>query len=102
VPVAVVEATVKVSVDDPEPGAAKDTGLKPAVTPAGRPEAERVTAESKPSTTAVLTVVAAVLPWTAETEAGDAEIVKLGVCVEEPASALIRPLLGLPHPVTRS
>ena len=37
VPVAVVEATVMVMVEEPEPGAAMDVGLKPTVTPVGWP-----------------------------------------------------------------
>lgn len=45
VPVAVVEATVTVTVELPEPGAAMDVGLKPTVTPVGWPLALRAMAE---------------------------------------------------------
>lgn len=93
---------MNVSVELPEPGAASEAGLKLAVTPEGNPEADSVTAASKPSTTVELIVEAALLPLTTETEFGEAASVKLGVCVEEPASALISPVFGLPHPVTRS
>ena len=101
-PVAVVEATVSVAVDDPEPGAAIDVGLKPTVTPLGWPEAVRATAESNPPETAVVMVDDPLLPTTTETDVGDAASVKAGVWLVG-ASALIRPVpLGLPQPVTRS
>jgi hypothetical protein len=48
---------VNVSFDAPEPGAAKEVGLKLAVTPEGRPDADRETAESKlPATVEVMEV----------------------------------------------
>ena len=56
VPRVAVEETVKVSVELPEPGAAIEAGLKEAVTPAGRPEAESAMAELKPPETAVVIV----------------------------------------------
>ncbi len=81
VPRVAVEATVKVSVELPEPGAAIEDGLKEAVTPAGRPEAESAMAALKPPETAVVTVTLPVLPWTIEIEVGEAAIVKSGVVV---------------------
>lgn len=45
VPVTAFDATVKVTVDVPEPGAAMGVGLKPTVTPVGWPDALRETAE---------------------------------------------------------
>src|SRR3954468_20173656 len=70
---------VKVSTELPEPGAAIEDGLKEAVTPAGRPEAERAMAALKPPETAVVIVEVLVLPCTTETELGAAAIVKSGV-----------------------
>jgi len=79
VPVAEVEATVRVRVEVPDPGAAMEVGLKAAVTPVGKPLADKATAASKPSTTAVVIVEAPLLPCTTERELGEAERVKLGV-----------------------
>jgi len=79
VPSVAVEEAVKVTVELPEPGAAIEAGLKEAVTPAGRPEADSEMALLKPPETAVVTVEVPVLPWTTETEAGAAETVKSGV-----------------------
>ena len=53
-PGATVDATVMVAVDEPEPGAAMDVGLKVIVTPDGAPDAERATAELKPPEIAVV------------------------------------------------
>jgi hypothetical protein len=79
VPVATVDATVNVAVEEPEPGAAIDDGLKETVTPEGCPEAERATALLKPPETVVEIVEAPDDPWTTGTETGDAEIAKSGV-----------------------
>ena len=95
-------ATLKVTVDDPEPGAAIDAGLKLTVTPFGAPEALNATAELNPPDTAVVIVEPPLLPATTETAVGEAEMVNAGVCVVPPVSAAIRPAFGLPHPVTRS
>lgn len=78
VPLVAVLPTVNVSVELPPPGAAMDAGLKLAVTPVGRPEAERETAELKPPLTVVEIVVLPELPWMTERLAGDALSVKLG------------------------
>jgi hypothetical protein len=102
VPVAVVEATVKVIVELPEPGAAIEEGLKLTVTPVGWPLAVKATAESKPPETVVVIVEAPLLPCTTLTEAGEAAMVNAGLVLVG-ASALISPVpLGLPQPVTRS
>lgn len=102
VPVAVVEATVIVNVEVPEPGAAIDVGLKPTVTPVGRPDAVKPMAALKPPETAVVIVELPLLPCTTETDPGEEEMVKLGDGVVE-ASALIRLApLGLPQPVSKS
>jgi hypothetical protein len=102
VPAAIVEATVKVAVEDPDPGATIDVGLKPTVTPVGAPDALSAIAELNPPDTAVVIVELPLLPAATVREEGAAEIVNAGVCVVDPESAAIRPLLGLPHPVTRS
>lgn len=78
VPVMAVLPTVNVNVELPLPGAAMDAGLKLAVTPVGRPEAESDTAELKPPLTVVEIVVLPELPWMTERLAGDALSVKLG------------------------
>jgi hypothetical protein len=94
------EPTVSDIVEVPFP--VIDAGLKPTVTPVGCPEAESVTAESKPPLTVLVTVVLPELPCTTDTELGDAERLKPEVVVD-PASALIRPdPFGLPQPVARS
>ena len=102
VPVVVVEATVKVTVELPEPGAAMDVGLKPTVTPVGWPVAVKATAELKPPEMAVVMVEVPLLPCATETEVGEAEIVKFGV-VDVRARALIRLVpFGLPQPLSKS
>jgi hypothetical protein len=78
VPVAAVALAVNVRVEVPLPGAAMDEGLKLAVTPAGRPDAERATAELKPPLTVVETDELPEVPCVTERLAGEAVIVKLG------------------------
>ena len=78
VPLMAVLPTVNVSVELPPPGAPMDAGLKLAVTPVGRPDAERDTAELKPPLTTVEIVVLPELPWMTERLAGDAVSVKFG------------------------
>ena len=95
------DATATVIVEDPEPGAAMEMGLKVTVTPDGWPEADKVMAELKPPVTVLVTVDIPELPCATETEAGEAERLKLGV--GGAASALSKPLpFGLPQPVARS
>ncbi len=99
----VFDATVKVAVEVPEPGAPIDDGLKPTVTPDGRvPVVLRATAELNPPETPVVMVEVPLLPCTTESEVGEAEMVKAGFWVVDPVRAPKRPALGLPHPVTRS
>ena len=52
----------RVRVELPPPGAAIELGLKLAVTPAGRPAADKETAELKPLLTVVATAVLPELP----------------------------------------
>lgn len=102
VPVAVVDATVMVMVEVPEPGAAMDVGLNATVTPVGWPDAVNATAALKPPETAVVIVDVPELPCTTETEVGEAEMVKFGV-FDVGASALISAApFGLPQPVAKS
>ena len=97
-----LEATVKVAVDVPEPGAAMDVGLKLTVTPVGWPLAVSAIAELKPPETAVVMVEVPLLPRTTETAVGEAEMLNAGVVLVG-ASALISPVpFGLPQPVTKS
>lgn len=79
VPVVAVLLAVNVSVELPLPGATMDVGLKLAVTPAGKPEADNDTAELKPPLTVVEMVLAPVVPWVTLTDAGDAPTVKSAV-----------------------
>jgi hypothetical protein len=76
--VVVVEATAIVIVEEPDPGAAIEAGLKVTVTPVGWPDAERETALLKPPETVVEIVELPELPRTTETEVGEAAIVKFG------------------------
>jgi len=72
----VEEATVIVMLDVPAP--VIEPGLKPTVTPAGWPLADKEIAELKPPVTALVIVELPELPCTTETEAGDADRVKPG------------------------
>lgn len=102
VPVAVVDATVMVIVELPEPGAANDAGLKLTVTPDGCPLADNATLESNPPDVATVMVDIPGLPRTTETELGEAEMLKLGD-VDVGASALINAVpFGLPQPLAKS
>src|ERR1017187_625524 len=85
-------------VEDPEPGAAIDTGLNVAVVPLGSPVALRAIAELKPPEPTVVIVVVNVLfplvPWGTENEFGEAVMVnpRTGVTVRETvAVCVVRP-----------
>ena len=80
-PATVVEATAIDAVELPEPGAAMDVGLKVTVTPVGWPLAVNATAELKPPDTVVVIVEDPLLPCATETEVGEAEMAKFGVCL---------------------
>ena len=88
VPVVAVPLAVRVSVELPLPGAAIDAGLKLAVTPEGKPEAERETAALKPPLTVVDTVLVPELPWTTDTLEGEALTAKSGVAAEVTVSVM--------------
>jgi hypothetical protein len=66
-----------VIVDDPEPGAAIEVGLKLTVTPLGWPVADKAIAESNPPETVVVIVDVPLEPGATETEAGEGEMVKV-------------------------
>ena len=101
VPVAAVAATVKVNVEVPEPGAAMDAGLKAAVTPEGRPEADSATAELNPPETVVVTVEVPVLPCATETDVGEAASVNAGTGAEVTVSEMVAVCVMLsPVPLT--
>ena len=77
VPVLAPEDTVNLRVDFPVP--VMDAGLKLAVTSAGKPLADKVTAESNPPETVLVIVVLPELPLRTLTEVGEALRVKLPV-----------------------
>ena len=72
VPAAVVEPAVRVKVELPEPGAARDDGLKVAVTPAGVPEADNATADEKLPLIEEVTPTDPLAPCATESVVGDA------------------------------
>lgn len=75
---------------------------KVAVTPLGKPEADRVTLPVNPPTSVTVIVLVPVPPCVTVTLLGEAESVKLGDD-DEGASRLIVPVVfGLPQPVHRS
>lgn len=100
VPAAADEATVSVMVEVPAP--VIEVGVKPTVTPAGWPDADKPMAELNPPVTVLVMVEFPELPCATETEAGEADRLKPGVD-ELPASAVIRAApFGLPQPVAKS
>jgi hypothetical protein len=89
VPVAVVEATVNVAVDVPEPGAAIEVGATVTVMPAGAPLAVRATAALKPLAIVDVIVDEPLVPCLTLTLAGDADSAKSGTG----AAVTVRPTL---------
>jgi hypothetical protein len=81
VPVVAVLLAVNVRVELPLPGAAIEIGLKLAVTPAGKPDAESETAELNPPLMVVEIVEVPELPCATDTLVGEALTVKSGVAV---------------------
>jgi hypothetical protein len=82
VPVAAVAEAVSVRVEFTLPFAGGVTGLgeKAAVTPLGRPVAVSVVAELKLFWLVMVMVLVPLAPWTTVREAGEAPMVKFGVC----------------------
>jgi hypothetical protein len=81
VAVVAVLVTEKVRVELPLPGAAIEAGLKLAVTPEGRPDADKDTVALNPPLTVIETVVLPELPWVTDRLAGETLIAKSGVAV---------------------
>lgn len=79
VPVVADDVADNVRVEDPEPGAEIDVGLKLALTPDGRPDADNDKAELKPPETVVEMVELPEPPWVTETDVGEALMAKFGV-----------------------
>lgn len=84
-----VDATARVRVDDPEPGAAIDAGLKVAVTPVGWPVAVNAIALLKPPETVVVSVELPLPPCTTETAVGEAASVNAGTGAEVTVSVIV-------------
>ena len=78
-----------VNVDDPEPGAGMLVGLKPAVTPEGKPLAERAIAELNPPEMAAVIEEVPELPGATVSEAGLAEREKPGVPLDVTVSVTL-------------
>lgn len=89
VPVVAVLLTEKVRVELPFPGAAMLPGLKLAVTPEGRPEADNEIAELKPPLTEVEIVLVPEPPWATDRLVGEALRLKLGVAAAVMVSAIV-------------
>ena len=79
VPVVAVLLAVNVSVELPLPGAAIELGLKLAVTPDGKPEALKETAELNPPVVEVEIEVVPEEPWVTDRLVGEAPTVKSAV-----------------------
>jgi hypothetical protein len=77
--VVAVLLALKLRVEFPLPGAAIDVGLKAVVTPAARPETERLTAELNPLRPEVEMVVVAELPCVTDKLVGAALKAKSGL-----------------------
>jgi hypothetical protein len=88
-------------VEEPDPGAGIEVGLKLADAPEGRPDAESDTAELKPPEIVVETEAVPELLCEIEREAGDEEIAKSGLLVAVTASeTLVEWVVPPPAPVT--
>ena len=89
VPTVAVLLAVNVSVELPLPGAPIEAGLKLAVTPVGKPDADNDIAELKPPLTVVESVLLTELPWFTETLEGDALMAKFGAAAGLTVSATV-------------
>jgi hypothetical protein len=87
-----------VNVDDPEPGAGMLAGVKLAVTPEGKPPAERAIAELNPPEMAAVIVEFPEPPGATMTEAGLADSEKPGA-VPEPIVRLTPAVSFSPPPL---
>lgn len=99
-PTAVVDPTVRVRVEVPEPGAATDVGLNADETPAGSPDTLSAIAELKPPETAVVMVAVPLAPWATDIDVGAAMVNAAGaLTVSETDTVCVSPP---PVPVTVS
>jgi hypothetical protein len=89
VPVVAVLLAEKVRVELPLPGAAMDVGLKLAVTPEGRPDADNEIAELNPPLTEVEIVLLPEPPCVTDTLVGEALMLKSGVAVAVMVNATV-------------
>ena len=92
-------ATAMDIVDDPDPGAPIDAGLKVTVTPEGWPVADNAIAESYPPTTAVVIFDVPLEPRFAVTDVGEAEMLKPGGTVTVKVTLVVS-VAPPPVPVT--
>jgi hypothetical protein len=74
----VLDPTVMLMVELPDPGAGIVLGLKLTVVPEGIPEADKLMALLKPPLIVVVIVDVPRLPWAMLSEAGEAEMLKFG------------------------
>jgi hypothetical protein len=81
VPTGVDAPTLTIIVEEPDPGAAIDVGVKLAVAPVGRPDADNEIAELKPFAIVVDIVEFSEPPCAIESDVGDAPTEKLGLFV---------------------
>src|SRR5271157_210181 len=86
VPVGVLDPTVMVMVELPEPGAGIVLGLKLTVMPAGRPEADRLMSPLKPLVASIVMVETPCVPCTMLSRVGAAESAKFGC----PCAVIVR------------
>ena len=77
-------------------------GLNEAVTPLGRPEADKATLPLKPFTPVTVIVSVPLAPWFNVRLVGESDRLKSAVPLLEPASVVTNAAFGLPQPVTRS
>jgi hypothetical protein len=77
VPVGVPDPTEIVNVDDPDPGAMIDVGLKLALAPDGKPETESAIDELNGPERVEVMLDEPELPWLIVTDCGDADNEKL-------------------------
>ena len=99
VPTSVLAPTVIVIVELPAPGAGIVLGLKLTVVPVGTPVADRLIELLKPPLTTVVIVDVPRLPCMTVSEAGEAEMLKLGTAVT--VSVTVVPCwIPPPFPVT--
>src|SRR5271165_3228369 len=89
VPVGVLAPTVIVMVELPEPGAGIGLGLKLTVVPDGAPDADRLIALLKPPLMVVVIVDVPCFPCETLSEAGEAEIAKLGAGITDKVTVTV-------------